>query len=163
MGRRRGDVTSYRKPLVPLISGAQVSGIDTAMTLLKMDAYPLPIGKTEYYRVPIYAEKDGKFTVFVGKGSRRFLDIDSLPDEVRNKLTMVMTHAQSYNWRCRGYSSDGDSFNYTDLFHNTYTPEWADIGWCAHEQMFLVVVHRDILFLMKGKPIDAGNEGQEES
>ena len=102
-----------------------------------------------HYRVPVHIV-DGKHTVFVGDNHRRRFDVDTLPEMLTHKLSMI--NASPYS----GVIDRGEVYN-IDVYSAPDNNEFYFIGWRVTEEMYCVVLTREELYSLRG---EHGNTGE---
>lgn len=96
-----------------------------------------------HYRVPVHIV-DGKHTVFVGDNHRRRFDVNTLPEMLTHKLSMI--NASPYS----GVIDRGQVTN-IDVYTVPDNNEFHFIGWRVTEEMYCVILTREELDLLRGE------------
>lgn len=109
-----------------------------------LSQYP-PISHPEYggYRVALYEDKDGTYTLYLGFLCYRYYTHETLPDDIKFKLAIIKSHPPN----------GGHGF-----YINT-NKALADVGWRErNDGLFCIVLeHETMKELNFGK--DTGSEG----
>lgn len=101
----------------------------------------------EHYRVPVHIT-DGVHTIFVGDNLRRRFDVDTLPDVLKHKLSMI-------NGSPYGGVIDREVTN-IDVYSIPDVGDFYMIGWRVTEEMYCLVLTRDELYELRGGHGDTG-------
>ena len=114
--------------------------------MLNEDLSPM-VHKTnwELMRVPLRRTVD-HYVVYVGVGFSRRYDENTLPDELKTKLAMIL----ATDW---DYCPDEGLLKLA-LYTNRHSPALDEIGWRASESYFCLVLTRPTLAAMKGEGND---------
>jgi hypothetical protein len=94
-------------------------------------------------RVPM-RRIDDHFIVYVADGYHRRYDKDTLPDEIKTKLAMILTIPH------KRIEPDHE-LSKLALYTNTQSEELDEIGWRASESYYCVVLTRPTLMAMRGE------------
>ena len=86
---------------------------------------------------------DDHFIVYVADGYHRRYDKDTLPDELKTKLAMILATDHIV--------IPDHKLQRLDLYSNTQSIELQDIGWRASESYYCMVLTRPTLALMRGE------------
>jgi len=100
-----------------------------------------PIGhpdSSKLYRVPVQI-LDGVHTVYVGDKHKRIFDVNTLPDFIKHKLSMIIV------------TNDGGQRWSLNALYDTPSNEFRIIGWRASDSMFCLVMTDEELYLLRGK------------
>jgi len=97
----------------------------------------------ELVRVPM-RRIDDHFIVYVADGYHRRYDKDTLPDEIKTKLTMILTIPH------KRVEPDHE-LSKLELYQNQQSEELDEIGWRASESYYCVVLTRPTLMAMRGE------------
>ena len=93
------------------------------------------------YRVPLRKEGNS-YTIFVADGFNRVFDEDTLPDEVKTKMAMILASAKQI-------VSD---HNVTKLhLMTTADNEFRDVGWRASDTWFCIILSLASLMALRGE------------
>jgi hypothetical protein len=87
---------------------------------------------------------DDHFIVYVADGYHRRYDKDTLPDEIKTKLTMILTIPH------KRVEPDHE-LSKLELYQNQQSEELDEIGWRASESYYCVVLTRPTLMAMRGE------------
>ena len=91
-------------------------------------------------RVPVMREGD-IYHVFVGDNFIRHFKEDTLPDNIKSKLTMILASAHQV-------VRDEDVYKMAIYQPIEPNPEFSEIGWRASESYFCVVLpHKEVVSL----------------
>jgi len=101
-----------------------------------------------HYRVPVHIV-DGKHTIFVGDNLRRHFDVDTLPEMLTHKLSMI--NASPYG----GVIDRGEVYN-IDVYTMPNDSGFSMIGWRVTEELYCVVLTREELYSLRGEHGDTG-------
>jgi hypothetical protein len=94
------------------------------------------------YRVPL-RRQGSNYTIYVADGFTREFDEDTLPDEVKTKMAMILS---------RGHSVVYDhELTELGLMSTVKDTELHDVGWRASESMFVIVLPLESLLELKGE------------
>lgn len=93
-------------------------------------------------RVPMRRIED-HFILYVADGYHRRYDKDTLPDEIKTKLAMILASAHTV--------LPDHKLQKLDLYSNTQSLELDDIGWRASESYYCMVLTRPTLMKMRGE------------
>jgi hypothetical protein len=93
-------------------------------------------------RVPVRKIED-HYTVYVADGYHRRYDEETLPDELKTKMAMIL--ASPHNKALPDFKLDK-----LTLYQNHQSEELDEIGWRASESYFCLVLTRPTLASMKG-------------
>ncbi|NBX51083.1 hypothetical protein EBT25_14425 [bacterium] len=93
-------------------------------------------------RVPMRRIED-HFILYVADGYHRRYDKDTLPDEIKTKLAMILASAHTV--------LPDHKLQKLDLYSNTQSLELDDIGWRASESYYCLVLTRPTLMKMRGE------------
>jgi hypothetical protein len=94
-------------------------------------------------RVPVRRIED-HYIVYVADGYHRRYDKDTLPDELKTKLSMILSIPH------KKVEADHE-LSKLSLYTNTQSEELGEIGWRASESYYCVVLTRPTLALMRGE------------
>ena len=94
-------------------------------------------------RVPVRKIED-HYTVYVADGYHRRYDEETLPDELKTKMAMIL--ASPHNKALPDFKLDK-----LTLYQNHQSEELDEIGWRASESYFCLVLTRPTLASMKGE------------
>ena len=94
-------------------------------------------------RVPLRRIAD-HYVVYVADGYARRYDEDTLPDELKTKMAMILASPHSKVLPDRRLQK-------ITLYVNNESEELDEIGWQASETYFCMVLTRPTLALMKGE------------
>ena len=94
-------------------------------------------------RVPLRRIAD-HYVVYVADGYARRYDEDTLPDELKTKMAMILASPHSKVLPDRRLQK-------ITLYVNNESEELDEIGWQASETYFCMVLTRPTLSLMKGE------------
>lgn len=95
------------------------------------------------YRVPLYREKDGNFIVYVADNFVRNFTNETLPDEIKTKLGLILG-ASSLDVR------DWEFFN-ADVYVPKHMVEGFDeIGWQVSDNYFCICMSTELLNELRG-------------
>ena len=86
------------------------------------------------YRVPLRRIGDD-YTVYLGNGKCRIYNVDTLPDCIKCKMTMILA---SPNVQLIDEASR--DFGVHLIMHNNYPSHMNDIGWRCSDTFFVVVI-----------------------
>lgn len=111
--------------------------------MLSEDLAPV-VHKTNWdlMRVPMRRIED-HFILYVADGYHRRYDKDTLPDEIKTKLAMILASAHTV--------LPDHKLQKLDLYSNTQSLELDDIGWRASESYYCMVLTRPTLMKMRGE------------
>jgi hypothetical protein len=93
-------------------------------------------------RVPMRRIED-HFIVYVADGYHRRYDKDTLPDELKTKLAMILVTEHKI--------IPDHKLQRLDLYSNTQSIELDEIGWRASESYYCMVLTRPTLMAMRGE------------
>jgi hypothetical protein len=112
-------------------------------TMLSEDLAPV-VHRTNWdlMRVPMRRIED-HFILYVADGYHRRYDKDTLPDEIKTKLAMILASAHTV--------LPDHKLQKLDLYSNTQSLELDDIGWRASESYYCLVLTRPTLMKMRGE------------
>jgi hypothetical protein len=100
-----------------------------------------------HYRVPVCSLHD-LYTVYVGDKFTRVFNSDTLPDEVKVKLTMInalpITNLYSEEW-----VENSPLHIYTPP--KNLTVGYEDVGWRVSETIYCLLLSESCLMSMRGK------------
>lgn len=95
------------------------------------------------YRVPLRREGN-TYTMYVADGFSRVFDEDTLPDEVKSKMAMMLARGNPI--------LHDDEVTHLNLMT---TPLWSDnfieVGWRVSDMWFVVVLTYDALMKLRGE------------
>ena len=94
-------------------------------------------------RVPVRKIED-HYTVYVADGYHRRYDEETLPDELKTKMAMILS--SPHNKALPDFKLDK-----LKLYQNHQSEELDEIGWRASESYFCLVLTRPTLASMKGE------------
>ena len=94
-------------------------------------------------RVPVRKIED-HYTVYVADGYHSRYDEETLPDELKTKMAMIL--ASPHNKALPDFKLDK-----LKLYQNHQSEELDEIGWRASESYFCLVLTRPTLASMKGE------------
>lgn len=96
--------------------------------------YP-PIAHPDYlgFRVAVYEDKDGLFTLFLGDGCFRHFWGDDLPDDLKFKVAVAKSHPKS---------SGNNSYIAPDS-------SLKDLGWRFEENFYCLIVDASLMKELK--------------
>ena len=94
-------------------------------------------------RVPVRKIED-HYTVYVADGYHRRYDEETLPDELKTKMAMIL--ASPHNKALPDFK-----LNKLKLYQNHQSEELDEIGWRSSESYFCLVLTRPTLASMKGE------------
>ena len=94
-------------------------------------------------RVPVRKIED-HYIVFVADAYHRRYDEDTLPDELKTKMAMILASQH------KKVEPDHELDKLT-LYQNQQSEELSEIGWRASDTFFCVVLTRPTLSLMRGE------------
>ena len=101
----------------------------------------------KHYRVPVHIYNGGH-TIFVGDNHRRRFDVDTLPDVLKHKLSMI--NSSPYGERL--YKHDPTNIDVYIMPATMYMKdEFSMIGWRATEEMYCVVLTEKELDELRGE------------
>lgn len=83
------------------------------------------------------------FVLYVADGYHRRYDKDTLPDEVKTKLAMILASPHIVK-------PDREVWG-LDVYENTQSEELDEVGWRASESYYCIVMTRELLMELKGK------------
>jgi hypothetical protein len=111
--------------------------------MLSEDLAPV-VHKTKWdlMRVPLRRIED-HYIVYVADGFHRRYDEDTLPDELKTKMAMILATDHIV--------IPDNKLQRLDLYSNTQSVELQDIGWRASESYYCMVVTRPTLASMRGE------------
>ena len=95
----------------------------------------------ELVRVPMRRIED-HFIVFVADGYHRRYDKDTLPDDLKTKLAMILASPHTV--------VPDHKLLKLDIYTNKQSPELNEVGWRASESYYCMVVTRESLDSMRG-------------
>lgn len=98
--------------------------------------------KWDLMRVPLRRVED-HFIVYVADGYHRRYDKDTLPDELKTKLAMILATEHTV--------IPDHKLQRLDLYSNTQSIELDEIGWRASESYYCMVLTRPTLMAMRGE------------
>jgi len=93
-------------------------------------------------RVPMRRIED-HFIVYVADGYHRRYDKDTLPDELKTKLAMILVTEHKI--------IPDHKLSKLELYSNTQSLELDEIGWRASESYYCMVLTRPTLMAMRGE------------
>jgi len=93
-------------------------------------------------RVPMRRIED-HFIVYVADGYHRRYDKDTLPDELKTKLAMILVTEHKI--------IPDHKLSKLELYSNTQSIELDEIGWRASESYYCMVLTRPTLMAMRGE------------
>ena len=95
------------------------------------------------YRVPLRREGN-TYTIFVADGFNRVFDEDTLPDEVKSKMAMVLA---------RGYPIlRDDEVTHLNLMTTPIrSDDFIEVGWRVSDMWFVVVLSYNSLMALRGE------------
>lgn len=93
-------------------------------------------------RVPV-RRIDDHFIVYVDDGYHRRYDKDTLPDDLKTKLTMILAVEHTV--------IPDRELSRLDLYSNTQSLDLDEIGWRASETYYCVVVTYESMMAMRGE------------
>lgn len=106
----------------------------------------VPDESQKYYRVPVYQEGD-EHTVFVGDNFRRRFTLDTLPDYIALKLSMIKASAKPELL----IDDTEDSPSFAMLLYSMLPYEgFETIGWQLSRQYLMVILTQEQLESLKG-------------
>ena len=94
------------------------------------------------YRVPLRKEGNS-YTIYVADGFNRVFDEDTLPDEVKTKMAMVLANAKQI--------VTDEKVTQLDLMATTVDNEFRDIGWRASDTWFCIILPLASLMALRGE------------
>ena len=94
-------------------------------------------------RVPVRKIED-HYTVYVADGYHRRYDEETLPDELKTKMAMIL--ASPHNKALPDFKLDK-----LKLYQNHQSEELDEIGWRASESYFCLALTRPTLASMRGE------------
>ena len=94
-------------------------------------------------RVPVRKIED-HYIVYVADGYHRRYDEDTLPDELKTKMAMILASPH------KKIEADHE-LSKLSLYTNNESEELDEIGWQASNTFFCVVLTRPTLALMRGE------------
>lgn len=111
--------------------------------MLSEDLAPV-VHKTKWdlMRVPLRRIED-HYIVYVADGFHRRYDEDTLPDELKTKMAMILATDHIV--------IPDNKLQRLDLYGNTQSIELQDIGWRASESYYCMVLTRPTLASMRGE------------
>jgi hypothetical protein len=83
------------------------------------------------------------FIVYVADGYHRRYDKDTLPDELKTKLAMILVTEHKI--------IPDHKLSKLELYSNTQSLELDEIGWRASESYYCMVLTRPTLMAMRGE------------
>ena len=92
-------------------------------------------------RLPMRRIED-HFLVFVADGYHRRYDKETLPDELKTKLAMILASPHTV--------IPDHKLDKLTLYHNNQSEELDEVGWRASESYYCIIVDRELLASMKG-------------
>ena len=102
-----------------------------------------------HYRVPVHIV-DGKHTIFVGDNLRRHFDVNTLPEMLKHKLSMINATRQG------GVINTSEVYN-MEVYTIPDDSEFSMIGWRVTEELYCVILTREELYSLRG---EHGNTGE---
>jgi len=97
------------------------------------------------YRVPLH--KDGNhYTLFVADGYKRDFDENTLPDEIKTKIAMILA-------RDKQIAHDHE-LTHLGLMASVKDDELIDVGWQRSESWFIIVLPLASLMKLRGETHD---------
>lgn len=106
----------------------------------------LPDESQKYYRVPVYQEGD-EHTVFVGDNFRRRFTLDTLPDYIALKLSMIKASAKPELL----IDDTEDSPSFAMLLYSMLPFEgFETIGWQLSKRYMMIILTEEQLEELKG-------------
>jgi len=108
---------------------------------------PVGGGLAGHYRVPVCSMHD-LYTIYVGDKFTRVYNSDTLPDEVKVKLTMI--NALPID---NLYTEQWVEYNpiYVYMAPESLSTTYQDVGWRVTESMYCLVLTEKCLMDMRGK------------
>ena len=94
-------------------------------------------------RVPVRKIED-HYTVYVADGYHRRYDEETLPDELKTKMAMILASPHDK-------ATSDLKLDKLRLYQNHQSEELDEIGWRASESYFCLVLTRPTLASMKGE------------
>jgi len=94
-------------------------------------------------RVPVRKIED-HYIVYVADGYHRRYDEETLPDELKTKMAMILASPHDK-------ATSDLKLDKLRLYQNHQSEELDEIGWRASESYFCLVLTRPTLALMKGE------------
>jgi hypothetical protein len=95
------------------------------------------------FRVPLH-RVDNSYRIFVADKFTRVYDEDTLPDEVKTKMAMIL--ASDY----QAVSNDVD-LSMLSIYQTPDNEAMREIGWRASETYFVVILTAETLMHMRGE------------
>ena len=95
------------------------------------------------YRVPLRREGN-TYTMYVADGFSRVFDEDTLPDEVKSKMAMVMA-------RGNPILHDHEVTHLNLMTTPIRSDDFIEVGWRVSDMWFVVVLTYDSLMKLKGE------------
>lgn len=95
------------------------------------------------YRVPLRREGN-TYTIFVADGFNRVFDEDTLPDEVKSKMAMVLARGNPI--------LHDDEVTHLNLMTTPLrNDDFIEVGWRVSDMWFVVVLSYDSLMALRGE------------
>jgi hypothetical protein len=94
------------------------------------------------YRVPLRKEGNS-YTIFVADGFSRVFDEDTLPDEVKTKMAMMLANAKQI--------VTDEKVTQLQLMATTVDNDFRDIGWRASDSWFCIILPLASLMKLRGE------------
>lgn len=94
------------------------------------------------YRVPLLKEGNS-YTIFVADGFNRVFDEDTLPDEIKTKMAMILANAKQI--------VADEKVTQLDLMSTTVDSDFRDIGWRASDSWFCIILSLASLLNLRGE------------
>ena len=94
------------------------------------------------YRVPLRKEGNS-YTIFVADGFNRVFDEDTLPDEIKTKMAMILANAKQI--------VADEKVTQLDLMSTTVDSDFRDIGWRASDSWFCIILSLASLLNLRGE------------
>jgi hypothetical protein len=94
------------------------------------------------YRVPL-CKQENHYKMYVGDGYTREFDENSLPDEIKIKMAMILARSKQVMY--------DHELTHLRLMSTIKDDDLAEIGWQASESMFIVVMPITSLMKLRGE------------
>lgn len=94
------------------------------------------------YRVPLCKE-GSSYTMYVADGFSRVFDEDTLPDEVKTKMAMILANA--------GQIVTDEKVTQLQVMVTTVDNDFRDIGWRASDSWFCIILPLASLMKLRGE------------
>ena len=98
----------------------------------------------DFIRVPLRKVED-RYVVYVADGLVRYYDEETLPDELKSSMAMILAAPQPPL-----IDETSRQFQKLTIYNNPMPPEFDTIGWRVSETYFCLIVSRETLESLRG-------------